>query len=136
MTTAVRETRVEYFKRLGATDEFGKKLADEFDSVEAFLVASFEEKLRAVVGKPQAATIAGEYDGFEDLRDRSDSRQLRSLDGVGGQSAHAVDHAYIRRTIFTPRDVISSRALAVKMGLVRDIEPPSPPQAQLGRWSG
>ena len=126
------EQREAFFSRIGATHDLAEELATEFDSVAEFLDASFEAKLRAVVGTRQAQTIASEYRDFEHMRDVGGSRAFRSLDGVGGTSAMRVDYAYIRRTVFTPRDVLSAADVAEKMGFVTN--DPTGSQAQLESW--
>lgn len=136
MTAATDSDREAYFSRLAATYDRAEELADAFGSVGAFLAASFEEKLLAVVGPRQARAIVVEYDDFETLRDEATFPALLALDGVGGTSAGRVDAAYIRRTIHPPRDVLTAEQLAVKMGLVTHEESPDPPQADLRAFTG
>lgn len=115
------ERREEFFSRLGATYDVAEELAKEFDSVAEFLDASFEEKLRTVVGSRQAEKIAAEYRDFEQMRDVGGYRAILPLEGVGNKSASRVDRAYIRRSIsITPRDVLAADDLARKMGFATD----------------
>lgn len=122
----------EFFSRIGATHKLAEELADEFDSVAEFLETPFEDKLRVVVGTRAAQKIAAEYEDFEYMRDVGSCRAFRSLEGVGGKSAMRVDYSYIRRTISTPRDVLTVKEVAEKMGFVT--ERPQPAQAELGNW--
>lgn len=115
--------REEYFSRLGATHNHAEQLAETFESVPAFLGASFEGKLGAVVGSRQADAIVAEYPDFETFRNRVTFPDLIQLDGVGGTSGGRLAGAYLR-TINAPRDVLPADQLASQMGVL-DTHPPS-----------
>lgn len=125
----------EYFSRLGATFDMAADLAAHWGEIDAFLAASFEDRLLAVVDSRQASIIVDAYDDFEHMRDTGGARKFRRLEGVGVTSAMRVDYAYIRRTIFTPRDVITAEELARKMGLAVALpERAGDGQERLDRW--